>query len=253
MARPLYATVVLLHAAKNVLREIPAAFVITWPWLLGAAVTSALPIYLAMTSGVGEDPADPLRGVGQFSLAVFFVVFIFGVQFSSIAVNWHRYLLLGEWPIGWKRLRLDKCVWRYFGNWLLISLIVSLIVFISVVVLGGILALFGLGLQIGSAALPVDGIPGGLVGEHIVALIYATLVGGLTFRFALKLPAGALGRDDFGLGASWRHTKGQYPVLALIAAGDYLIATVFSLMDSAIAVLLAFAASPVGFSIGLAV
>ena len=45
------------------------------------------------------------------------------VIFSSIAVNWHRYILLDEITASEKIFRLDRPVWNYAGRTLLIMLI----------------------------------------------------------------------------------------------------------------------------------
>ena len=45
------------------------------------------------------------------------------VIFSSIAVNWHRYILLDEVTASEKIFRLDRPVWSYAGRTLLIMLV----------------------------------------------------------------------------------------------------------------------------------
>lgn len=92
---------------------------ITWPWVavimaLGIAFPEAA-VGLLMPERVPKDV--PLAD----QVTVFLVLFAsFTIAYRSFAVNWHRYILLRETPDGWKRLRLDWPVFRYFGNiWLI--------------------------------------------------------------------------------------------------------------------------------------
>jgi hypothetical protein len=63
--------------------------------------------------------------------------------FASIAVSWHRYILLDEMPQGLARLRADNTVWRYFGNTILIVLILFAALVPPMTVAGLMLSLMG--------------------------------------------------------------------------------------------------------------
>src|SRR5439155_13916851 len=94
------------------------AFRVAWPWY--AIITPiSLGFYFLLALATGGDP--------ESSPALDFVVTLVAgaiamMAASSIAVNWHRYILRDEVPRGGDVLRLDEVVWRYFGNMLLIML-----------------------------------------------------------------------------------------------------------------------------------
>lgn len=114
----------------------------------------------------------------------------------SIAVNWHRRVLLNERPrrLGW--VRLNGVVWKYFFGFLLIVIVLGLFA-------GAIFAL----LTYGQPALE----PRLAAGAKPVTIGIAVLLGlsGLFtwYRLSSWLPAIATGDKDYTLGTAWRTTK----------------------------------------------
>jgi len=173
---------------------------------------------LALTGYYSLSPDKVAQVLTWFSIGAL----VMAVAFPSIAVNWHRFVLLGEWPRGLNLLRVDRPVWRYLGNLILIGLLASLIVLVPFAILG---LFFGIGVDTGNFVVGPD-VEGGTAANtessrygrfDIWSAVAAGLFGGVYLRFALKLPAVALGRRDFGISASWRRTKGRFGFLAAVS------------------------------------
>lgn len=194
------------HAVASVRNNIAYAFRISWPWY---AVMTPIVIVLSglLSYATGGNPESNPGVAFLINMAIAVITML---VFASIAVNWHRYILLDEVPQGGEIFRLDGKTWRYFGNLLLLSLI-----------------MLGVGFAVG---LPL-GFIGGLVGAIgtfliLIVLIVLPIVGILALRLGVKLPAIALGRTDFFMRDAWAVTKeNSLPVLliflfeVLVAAG----------------------------------
>ena len=122
------------------------------------------------------------------------------VIFSSIAVNWHRYILLDEITASEKIFRLDRPVWNYVGRTLLIML--ATLMPVLVLSFAFVTALPNLGLLL---AVP-----------FFVAGIYI-------MRMSVALPAIALDRKDFGISAALQVTQGNNLQFAALLALNGLI------------------------------
>ena len=121
------------------------------------------------------------------------------VAYSSIAVNWHRYVLLDEIAQGWQRLRIDSLTWRYIGNFILIFLVIMA----CAIPLGIAFVLLGF---LTNAALGETMIYDFLVLAVVIFYAFAFII---AYRLLVKMPAVALGRTDFSMGDAWRATKGN--------------------------------------------
>lgn len=116
---------------------------------------------------------------------------------SSVAVAWHRMVLLGE-KIARSYLRLDAVVCRYFAFGMLLALPFNLLAFIPF--------------------SPLNLLPGAHSGAALAAsaallLVYVAVLTAsfvASTRLALILPAIALGRRDATLGDCWRRTRGSF-------------------------------------------
>lgn len=107
------------------------------------------------------------------------------IAVSSMAVNWHRFVLRDE--LG-SPARLDRNVWRYFGNFLLIMLMVA----VPTAIVAAVLLSF-----LGQAA-------------SIVLLPIVIVAGTMLYRLSVKLPAVALGNAAFTFREAWRATEGNF-------------------------------------------
>lgn len=222
------------HAFRSTADNIGFAFHISWPWvliLLPFNVATNLYMVLNGLESGGEPNPEML---GKFFAVLIPLALASAVAYSSIAVNWHRYVLLDEVAQGWQRLRIDSLTWRYIGNFILIFLILM----VCAIPVGAALGLVSylLVTLLGSGELlPVLLIPAA-VALYALAFIAA-------YRLLVKMPAVALGRRDFSMGDAWRATKGNslrllgllilfVLCLLLLAAGMFAITYLFGLVGT---------------------
>jgi hypothetical protein len=191
------------HVWATVFTNAGAALRISWPWLLVMAISTAFFVASSPTlSGVSPSKTSEGRILFLFSL----LVVIFSLAFASIAVNWHRFVLLDELPKGLQVLRVDSHVWRYLGNLFLIGLIVGLPFGLAAAILVKLL---------GNCCLPNAMLGRSIFGPPVIfgMLIFFGLLLALNViinRLAIKLPAVALGRRDYGLGQAWSDSAGNF-------------------------------------------
>ena len=184
------------HALKAVVNFRNAGVKIALPWIVVLAGVSLLDRNFSST----EDSP----GAMYFRSTEILIAALGMVVFSSIAVNWHRYILLDEVTASEKIFRLDHPVWSYAGRTLLIML----------TALAPALALGAMVANILPGFYPLLAIP------FFVAGIYV-------LRMSVALPAIALGHKDFGIGAALQATQGNNWQFAglLLLNGMVLLAT----------------------------
>lgn len=165
------------HALKSVVsyRSTVMRFGLFWIPLLFVLGLAELLVGVAEP---GQEELGPGNAVQLISAAVGLV------GFCAMAVSWHRFILRDEIR---SPARVDRQVWRYLGN----SLLIMLIVLVPVAVLAVIFALLPPVLSI--LLLPVS-------------LIAATVA----MRLSIKLPAIALGRTDFSFADAWAASGGNF-------------------------------------------
>jgi len=183
-----------LHALTSVLayRAIAVRFGIFWipvMFVLGVAEHYTLP----------PQPTDTISGP---AIAVQLLSGVVGlIGFCSMAVSWHRFILRDEVS---PPLRVDSIVWRYLGN----SLLIMLIVLVPMIVLLGGAA----GLASGAAAPVLSPLVSGLF------LLLSLLMGTIAMRLSIKLPAVAVGRNDFTFRDAWQASDGNFWRIAMVFA-----------------------------------
>ena len=155
-----------LHAFRSVAtyKSVGIQFSLAW-----TAILFVLGLVGLLTRSPGGGMPGDISPLDFLSIAVGLLAF------CSIAVNWHRFVLLDEIPSAAKMLRLDAPVWRYIGNSLLIVLAAAVPILILVEIL---------------AYLPPI--------ASLLAVPAAIMAGTFALALSLKLPAIALGRKDFG-------------------------------------------------------
>jgi len=170
-----------------------------------------VPIMLALAViDVVVGPSDPataeLTTQAVFQLLTGVISFIAA---CSVAVNWHRFILLDESPSG---IRVDGTVLRYAGS----TLMIMLVMFTPALLVYAIAAL----------APPT---------AALIGMASLILTGGLITRLSVKLPALALGRSDFTFRNAWTASAGNFwPCVAvfmltlLIAFGCILVLLVLA-------------------------
>lgn len=170
------------HALKSVIQFRNAGIRIGLPWVLVLAGINLIDRSFSPAPGPASSAAGMmLPGVMELVIAALGLVI-----FSSIAVNWHRYILLDEVTASEKVFRLDRPVWSYVGRTLLIMLIT--IAPVLIFSLAFVNTLPNLGFLL---AFP-----------FFVAGIYI-------MRMSVALPAIALDRTDFGISAALQVTQGN--------------------------------------------
>lgn len=232
MPRQLPAGACISHAIQSVRNNIGYAFRISWPWY---AVVFAVNLAVGFLSEslVGDPMTNP---GGSFALQAI-VLLVNLVSFASIAVNWHRYILLDQVPAGGEILRLDGLTWRYLGNLVLIWLMF---------VIGILICMFVLQLFAGLSTLTA--IMAFLVGLAVF------LFGLISFyRLSVKLPSVAIGRRDFSLGDAWTVTQGNWQPLLLIVLFMLLLGLALLLVIGAVSYVLISVNAIVGVVIGVVI
>lgn len=191
------------------------AMQMSWPWLaILTGIELAARIPFGYPLGLILQPA--VQGAGPDPVLVLILLAIKLIGLSSLAVNWSRFLLLGEIATGWDRLRIDRPVWRFACNALLIWFACS-----GVFLLGALISFVALPLALQFAGYALPEFPRSVPPMNlwlqgpwsmiIAASLLAGLLGGLPVvqRLSIKLVAIALGREDYGLGDAWRDSGGQ--------------------------------------------
>ncbi len=142
---------------------------------------------LLFGTGSAEASSAPATLARLLSAAVGFVAF------SSVAVNWHRFILRDELPTTAKSLRLDTPVLRYLGN--------------------SLLAILAGGVPLALIATILAFMPRAAI---IVLLPAALAAGALILMLSLKLPAVALDRADFSFRDALKSADGNFWQIAAV-------------------------------------
>ena len=164
--------------------------VLSWLVLLSPLIVLAW--YLAFRNGMPDFKALPpvaIAGLAALGLGALLATF-------SIAVNWHRRVLLGETPRRLQWVRLDGVMWRYLFGFLLMLIVMGLYAGAAFGITT--LATPALEPQLGPAAKPL--------GIAIAVLIGLSAL--FTFYRLASWHAGvAVGDRDYTLKTAWRATS----------------------------------------------
>jgi hypothetical protein len=183
---------------------------ISWLWLTLGAALFGLASWLQLTwmassvanaqRGATHLEVAPASGFG-WTMALAWLVMMFGT--TSIAVAWHRRILLDEQPGLSGANLVSTALWRYIG----IGIAIMLITFLPLLVIFVPAALV-LGLN-GHSAVPNQS--NGLVFALIFLAIFALYVTALSFmlRLSLLLPARATGDLALTFRQAWHRTRGN--------------------------------------------
>ena len=232
MTRKLPAGTCIGHAVNSVQNNLAYAFRISWPWYAVLAVVSIVTFgLLGMLAAGGNADLMPY--------GVFFIVLLSFVAFASIAVNWHRYILLDEVPRAGDLFRLDGKTWRYLGNLILIGLIMLLL---------GAIVMVPLALLAGAITSSVV-----VSVVVILGLIVFLFLAIFSFRLSVKLPAVAIGRQDFTFSHALAATRGNTLQLFLILLFQVVLAIAASLFLLFLNFVTAFIHPIFGLAVGMLV
>jgi hypothetical protein len=177
---------------------------ISWLWILVLAPLNALTGWYQMswaadfvkTLPATKDAVKAMHLPLQFAAIGYLLHAVLFVAGVSIAVAWHRRLLLNDLPKMSGSNVMTRQVWQYIGIGLLICLIVAL----PALVITAPFAFLVMP-QLG------EGSGGFLTSMGTLALYLFGFV--VVFRLCMLLPARAVGDQTLTLKQSWRRTKGN--------------------------------------------
>jgi hypothetical protein len=141
------------------------------------------------------------RSFSTFFILVLLHTVIGALAFASMAVAWHRLMLLGERPPA-IHLRVNGWVLRYIRRFLLIALVAVPIQLLCALLLLPVLS---------SLPFPSPGLPpsaGRLLAMNLMGLFISLPAIAVTIRLSVSLPAIAIGRT-MTLEETWGLTRGN--------------------------------------------
>ncbi len=197
--------------------------------ILIAVVVFKMP--LSMVSGSG-DPAQMMMMTPPASayLGLLLIIVVYVFVFGWIAVTWHRYVLLEEYPASVPAIS-GRPIWSYIGKSILIGLLIGLVSIPLVFVIG----LLGAGVSMGGG-----GMGGAMVVGAIVGLIIGAILSWIWFRTAIVLPGTAIGKP-MKIGEGWRATAALsgtiFKTTLIIVALNVVATLVVSLVSAGIPII----------------
>jgi hypothetical protein len=191
------------HVWTTVFSNAGAAFRLSWPWLLILGAAGAV---LAYNIPAVPGPEISRQAAGALAWLIPLIAILNLVAMSSIAVNWHRYVLLDQMPKGLEILRIDGLVGRYIGNVFLMSLTVLIPFVIVFFVSMPVLRACCLPFPVGTASFSW---PRATIGVAFIVLLF--IIGNaVVYRLGVKLPAVALGSRDYKFVNALLGTRGNF-------------------------------------------
>ena len=161
-------------------------------WLIVLLPFLAAAYYFGFSNGTPDFKALPPPAMASF--AALSVAALLAT--ISIAVNWHRRLILAEQPrhLGW--VRLNWVVWRYLLVFLFISLVIGAVATAIFAVLT--YAVPRLEPTLAAAAKPVG------IGASVLLGLFGLFT---WYRLSTLLPSVAVGDKDYTLSRAWKSTR----------------------------------------------
>ncbi len=186
------------HAWRQLFGNFGAAIKVSLvPFLSGMLIFLAFIFGAGFLNATQYDTAFTLTSPGAVLMII--IGFVFLLLFAiSIAVNWHRYILLAEQPRWWPRLHRGPIL-IYLGRAILIGLVWILPIGIFVVISRAISTNTAFGL--------------GILGLGIFA-IAVILILPLWLRLSASLPGAAIAGET--IGKTWNATRGAYGTLMML-------------------------------------
>ena len=177
---------------------------ISLPWL-----AICLPVYwLGMDYLLAHPQLEETENLDLIpALIEVLMPILLSVAFASVAVSWHRHILSGDEQVRVPWLALDRAVWRYWWNGMvifLLAVVVALPVAFASFWLAGFLG--------GSLEIVID-----ILGFIALFVIIFQIV----YRLSIKLPAIAIGKQSYSYKESWNDSAGeilQFVILGTIVA-----------------------------------
>ncbi|WP_158964856.1 hypothetical protein [Chachezhania sediminis] len=189
---------IFVHAVGMVFRNLGAALRLSLVPFAVPTVMIVLTIRDALANGAeGDMVADEVIGLFTSLLPGGLLMALAALW---VAVSWHRFVLLEEYPTGWIPRWHGGVTFSYFVKGLLLSLVMIGPAFLVMMAAGVVVA------AAGTAVLMLD---------YVLQIAVSVAMGWFFFRWSPILPAAALGQR-MSLGEAWAATsQGAQPLLAL--------------------------------------
>ncbi|MGC2782140.1 MAG: hypothetical protein WA418_41555 [Bradyrhizobium sp.] len=189
-------------AYSSYFRNLPQVLRACWLWLILVMAATALASSLQcsrLSTMLASHESGRLPGAPAASPAVLILLpqLLLALGGVSIAVAWHRFLILGEQPPFSGSNVVTRALWRY--------VLVGLVLFAIMVVPGWVAVAVALQFS-GSFASPPPGVF--LPLASLGLLLYVAGIG-VALRLAVLLPARAVGDDALTFAQAWRQTRGS--------------------------------------------
>ena len=212
---------IFVHSVRMVFGNIKQVLQIT---VGPALIATALIVALFMVSGIpleafdeGAGELPPGASVGGIFLFVIGLIAVLLVTIFWIAVSWHRYILLEEYPTGiFPTFRFDRIL-AYLGR----ALMLGILMVIAWMPMGLVFALLGES----HAGLSI-----------IVFLVYLVFLIVCFYRVSIILPAAAIG-DPITLGEAWNSTRGIAGSILVLLVVSFLFQFLVQLVFTALAII----------------
>ncbi|NOE26817.1 hypothetical protein GS612_11385 [Ruegeria sp. HKCCD6157] len=212
---------IFVHSVRMVFGNIKQVLQITvGPALIATIIIVGVFMALGIPlEALDESAVDLPPGVTAGSAFVFVVVLL-AVMFVTmfwIAVSWHRFILMEEYPTGiLPTFRFDRIL-AYFGRFLMLGILM-------------VIAYIPMGLV--AAALGE-----GLAGLSIILMIaYSVFLVVCFYRLSIILPAAAIG-NPISLGEAWNNTSGVSGAILLLLLVAFLFQVLVQLAFAALAII----------------
>lgn len=188
---------IFVHSVRLVFSNIEAAFKLS---LLPYALSGLAFVLLgAKATAVMRDgsPEAMMAAPGGLWLGYMVYLVISVIVALWVAVSWHRYVLLEEYPTGWFPTFHGTAIMGYFGRGFLVGLLIVGVVVVAMLVLGLVLGWLG------------------ETGVIMVGVIAFAVASYLFYRLCPVLPSAAINRD-MAFGDAWRATAGNDGTIAVL-------------------------------------
>jgi len=178
------------------------------PYLIAVLVAVASVMLAGVPLGMftgGMSPQQMMMEGENFGVIVFpvtlFVLVVIMFVSSWVAVSWHRFVLLEEYPGALPALS-GRPIWPYLGRVIILVIVMVLVSIPLGLVVGLISAPFMMGIN------AATGEPTGafIIVALMLGIAFAAVLSWLWMRWGLSLPATAVGKP-MTIGESWATTK----------------------------------------------
>ncbi|MEX0277171.1 MAG: hypothetical protein AB3N19_06585 [Ruegeria sp.] len=212
---------IFMHSVRMVFGNLKQVLQITvGPALLATLIIVGLFLALGIPlDALDENTSDLPPGVtaGTFSVFMLVVVLVLFFTMFWIAVAWHRFILMEEYPTGiLPTFRFDRIL-AYFGRLLLLGILMTI-------------AFIPMGLVFVALGESLAGI------SVIVAIVYMVFLIICFYRLSTILPAAAIG-SPISLTEAWNATTGVSGAILVLLLSAFLFQVLVQLVFTVLAII----------------